>query len=133
MAWPIITIYISKCAQMDPQQLPKTSKVYSKSKKCDIEKTLGVPPPLVARRLSRLILLQAEGDCLNPFTTATRNNRCIKLQLIVGLHHQINSIRLITMHFYWNCMQCPSFLNNGGICELVQPISLLIVFVFASI
>ena len=26
---------------MDPQQLPKTSKCYSKSKKCDIEKTLG--------------------------------------------------------------------------------------------
>jgi len=26
---------------MDPQQLPKTSKFYSRSKKCDIEKTLG--------------------------------------------------------------------------------------------
>src|SRR6218665_3780132 len=54
MAWAIITIYISKCAQMNPQQLPKTSKFYSKCKKCDIEKTLGewVPPPLVARRLS---------------------------------------------------------------------------------
>ena len=39
---------------MDPQQLPKTSKFYSRSKKCDIEKTLGgwvPPPPLVARRL----------------------------------------------------------------------------------
>jgi len=24
MAWDIITIYTSKCAQMDPQQLPKT-------------------------------------------------------------------------------------------------------------
>jgi len=47
MAWAIITIYISKCAQMHPQQLPKTSKFYSKCKKCDIEKTLGgwVPPP----------------------------------------------------------------------------------------
>src|SRR6218665_146265 len=42
MAWAIITIYISKCAQMNPQQLPKTSKFYSKCKKCDIEKTLGV-------------------------------------------------------------------------------------------
>ena len=41
MAWAIITIYISKCAQMNPQQLPKTSKFYSKCKKCDIEKTLG--------------------------------------------------------------------------------------------
>jgi len=40
---------------MDPQQLPKTSKLYSRFEKCDIEKTLGgggwVPPPLVARRL----------------------------------------------------------------------------------
>jgi len=41
MAWAIITIYTSKCAQMDPQQLPKTSKLYSRCKKCDIEKTLG--------------------------------------------------------------------------------------------
>jgi len=41
MAWAIITIYISKCAQMNPQQLPKTSRFYSKCKKCDIEKTLG--------------------------------------------------------------------------------------------
>src|SRR6218665_3492572 len=52
MAWAIITNYTSKSAQMDPQQLPKTSKFYSKCKKCDIEKTLGgwVPlHPLVAR------------------------------------------------------------------------------------
>src|SRR6218665_908006 len=41
MAWAIINIYTSKCAQMDPQQLLKTSKVYSRSKKCDIEETLG--------------------------------------------------------------------------------------------
>src|SRR6218665_1820998 len=41
MAWAIITIYISKCAQMNPQQLSKTSKFYSRCKKCDIEKTLG--------------------------------------------------------------------------------------------
>ena len=41
MAWAIITIYIYKCAQMNPQQLLKTSKFYSKCKKCDIEKTLG--------------------------------------------------------------------------------------------
>src|SRR6218665_999206 len=43
MAWAIITDYTSKCAQMDPQQLPKTSKFYSRRKKCDIEKTLGHP------------------------------------------------------------------------------------------
>jgi len=38
---------------MNPQQLPKTSKFYSRSKMCDIEKTLGggYHPPLVARRL----------------------------------------------------------------------------------
>src|SRR6218665_1862839 len=53
MAWGIITIYISKCAQMNPQQLPKTSKFYSRCKKCDIEKTLWwYQPPLVARRLN---------------------------------------------------------------------------------
>jgi len=55
MAWAIIKVYTSKCAQMDPQELhvPKTSKFYSESKKCDIEKTLGggYHIPLVARRL----------------------------------------------------------------------------------
>jgi len=40
MAWAIITIYTSKCVQMDSQQLLKTSKFYSRCKKCDIEKTL---------------------------------------------------------------------------------------------
>ena len=54
MALAIITIYTSQCAQMNPQQLPKTSKFYSKCKKCDIEKTLGgeYHLPLVARRLN---------------------------------------------------------------------------------
>src|SRR6218665_316515 len=41
MAWAIITIYTSKCAKMDTQQLLKTSKFYSRCKKIDIEKTLG--------------------------------------------------------------------------------------------
>ena len=41
MVWAIIKMYISKCAKMNPQQLPKTSIFYSKCKKCDIEKTLG--------------------------------------------------------------------------------------------
>jgi len=48
MAWAIITIYTSECAQMDPQQPPKTSQFYSRCKKFDIEKTLvgWVPHPL---------------------------------------------------------------------------------------
>src|SRR6218665_2985886 len=41
MAWAIIPTHTSKCAQKNPQQLPKTSKFYSRCKKCDIEKTLG--------------------------------------------------------------------------------------------
>src|SRR6218665_2203039 len=41
MAWAIITNYTSKCAKMNPQQLPKTSKFYSRSRKFDIEETLG--------------------------------------------------------------------------------------------
>jgi len=58
MVWAIIKIYTSTCAQMDPQQQPKTPKFYSKSKKCDIEKTLGYHPPLVARRLRSCHYLQ---------------------------------------------------------------------------
>jgi len=42
MAWTVITIYASKCAQMDPQQLLKTSNFYLRCKKCDIEKPWGV-------------------------------------------------------------------------------------------
>ena len=80
MAWAIITIYTSKCAQMDPQQLPKSSKFYSGCKKSDIEKTLGgwVPPPLVARRLTfiedkssekRTYALNGHGSAVNDATT----------------------------------------------------------------
>src|SRR6218665_3082342 len=54
MARAIITNYTYKCAQMDPQQLPNTSKFYSRSKKCDIEKTLDTTP-LVARRLTKVL------------------------------------------------------------------------------
>src|SRR6218665_2068193 len=48
MAWAIITIYTSKCPQMDPKQQPETSTFYSRCKKCDIKKNLRgwVPPPL---------------------------------------------------------------------------------------
>src|SRR6218665_2078843 len=46
----------SKCAQMGPQQLPKTSKFYSRSKKCDIEKTLGVgtTPPIGSPKVNTM-------------------------------------------------------------------------------
>ena len=61
MAWAIMTIYISKFAQMNPQQLPKTSKFYSKCKKCDIEKTSGggyhpLGSPKVKRRYNKLTM-----------------------------------------------------------------------------
>src|SRR6218665_1875684 len=67
MAWAIITMYTSKCAQMDPQQLPKTSKFYSRCKKCDIEKTLGggYPPPLVDRRLTYQLMNFSRLDDLD--------------------------------------------------------------------
>jgi len=55
MAWAIITIYTSKCAHMDPQQLLKTSKFYSKCKKCDIKKTLGGGYPLGSPKVKPFI------------------------------------------------------------------------------
>src|SRR6218665_2437903 len=56
MAWAIITIYTSKCSQMDPQQLSKPSKVYSRCKKCDIEKVIvdGYHHPLGSLKAKRL-------------------------------------------------------------------------------
>jgi len=54
MVWAIITIYTSECAQMERRQLLKTSKFYSRCKKCDIKKTLGGGDyhfPLGSRRL----------------------------------------------------------------------------------
>src|SRR6218665_1183799 len=68
MARAIITIYITKCAKMNPQQLPKTSKFYSRSKKCDIEKTLGGgvgTTPLVARRLNCHSVLSIDLDIIS--------------------------------------------------------------------
>ena len=45
MEWAIITIYTYKYAQMDPHQLPKTSKCYLKCKESDVETTVGVWVP----------------------------------------------------------------------------------------
>src|SRR6218665_3037813 len=71
MAWAIITIYISKCAQMNPQQLPKTSKFYSRCKKCDIEKTLGcgyhpLGSPKVNSTYNNNYYIQLSGMILTP-------------------------------------------------------------------
>ena len=42
MTLAIMTMmYTSKCANMDFQQLPDSSKFHSRCKKCDIEKTVG--------------------------------------------------------------------------------------------
>jgi len=41
MAWAIIKIYTSTCAQLDPQELLKTSTFYARCKKCDIKKTVA--------------------------------------------------------------------------------------------
>src|SRR6218665_3682974 len=69
MAWAIITIYISKCAQMNPQQLPKTSKFYSRCKKCDIKISLGVGTtplgsPKVKRNLQKCHLHLSRYDTI---------------------------------------------------------------------
>jgi len=58
MVWAIIAIYTSKCVQMYPQQLSKTSKLYSRCKKCDMQKTVTgevVPTPWVAWRFMCII------------------------------------------------------------------------------
>jgi|SRR6218665_1346578 len=54
MAWAIRTIHNSKYVQMDPQQLPKTSKFPSICNKCDMQNPYGggYHPPLVAGRLT---------------------------------------------------------------------------------
>src|SRR6218665_1249856 len=64
MAWAIITMYTFKCAQMDPKQLPKTSTFYSRSKKCDIKKTLGVgTTPLGSPKVNQQHLNQNIHNC----------------------------------------------------------------------
>ena len=62
MAWAIIAIYISKCAQMDLQQLLKTSKFYFRSKKCDIKKTL--PTPLGSSKVNERIRISEEAGLM---------------------------------------------------------------------
>ena len=47
-----------------PQQLLKTSNLYPRCKKCDIEKTLGewVPPPLGSPKVKRGFMSAAHDD-----------------------------------------------------------------------
>jgi len=56
MAWAIITIYASKCVEMDPQQILKTSNFYSRCKNVwhrkNLREGVGTTPPLVAGRLN---------------------------------------------------------------------------------
>ena len=47
MEWAIITIYTSKCAQMDPQQLLKMSKFYSRCKSVTSKNLRELVPPLL--------------------------------------------------------------------------------------
>src|SRR6218665_1134834 len=73
MALAIITMYSSKLPQMDPRQLLKASKFYSRCNKCDIEKALGWvgTTPLVARRLRWAHWSDAE-DSTGPRTIRRR-------------------------------------------------------------
>src|SRR6218665_1711746 len=77
------------CAN-EPQQLPKTSKFYSRCKKCDIEKSLGgwcTHPPLVAQRLRPLppnsLLIIVDLYLIAPYNVsalsghADFNRRCV--------------------------------------------------------
>ena len=122
MTWVIITIYISKCAQKDPPQFPKTSKFYSRCKVW-YQKTVrgGYHLPLVAWRLiiiKRRIVLRssARGHMvvprkwsfaivgnmgpsnwnLSPLQTFCRRERlCLKWRYInVWLQLQIITIRM---------------------------------------
>src|SRR6218665_87112 len=73
MAWAIITIYTSKCAEMDPQQLLNRSIFYSRCKKCDIENTVGDGyHPLLSLKVKR------QHTCKS---TSKQNNRCIYMYM----------------------------------------------------
>jgi len=61
MAWTIITIYTSKCAQMDPQQLQRQNFI-TDAKSVTSKNLRGVPPPLVARKLRPHKMENAMGE-----------------------------------------------------------------------
>src|SRR6218665_53702 len=143
MAWAIITIYISKCAQMEPQQLPKTSKFYFKCKKCDIEKTLGgwVPPPLVARRLkpNQRQQVKHERDGSGRITlNAGRNDgglssHILRRQILIGSGHRQNpyyKAPVMTMFVYLFTANMPDDIPRIGLQGLmIMFIYLLYLFI----
>src|SRR6218665_3287919 len=77
MVWAIIKSFTTKCVQMDPQQLLKTSQFYSICNKCDMQKTAeGVgttPPSLGSLKVKTLLFdnsypdLSASPGCI-PFS-----------------------------------------------------------------
>ena len=87
MAWAIITIYTSEYAQMNPQQLPKTSEFYYKCKKSVTSKNLRgwVPPapwyPKVKRPSSFYLLSEQWYLWILHHWIEIRHH-----QLSVGLH-----------------------------------------------
>src|SRR6218665_1693696 len=101
-------MYTSKCAQMDPQQLPKTSKFYSKSKKCDTEQTLGgwVPSPLGSSKandavttinVALLVLMNEKGE-----KGDVNGRHCISLAYELHLTNTSASIKLAVVLVRYN-------------------------------
>ena len=102
MARAIITIYTSKRAKMDPQQLLKTSKFYSRSKKCDIEKTLaGVGTPLGSPKVKGKV---GQRGRFTSFQTYRRQGRTrqmgeqLPITWIMGRHHRRINNNHIAIH-----------------------------------
>src|SRR6218665_540284 len=95
MAWAIITMYTSKCAQMDPQQLLETSKFYSRSKKCDIEKTLGSGyHPLGSPKVNGIMANRSE-HLLTSFDA-------VALMSITFIHSFITEIYIAPLQGYYS-------------------------------
>src|SRR6218665_2706568 len=88
MAWAIIKMYTSKCAQVDPQQLLKTSKFYSKSKKCDIEKNIGgwvPPPPLGSQKVKGLIFFIISLNLVSICVFGVSEQPVLPTTVVVGI------------------------------------------------
>src|SRR6218665_2309975 len=109
MAWAIITIYTSKCAQMDPQQLSKTSKFYSRCKKCDIRKTLGggTTTPLGSPKVKRHCQATHEAYIKIFILFARRRSSISKCESVINLastriHHHFTAM---FFRVFVNCLE----------------------------